>query len=215
MNSTVDSFFSSAKKWKDEITALRKILLETGLQEAFKWRTPCYVFEESNIVIIGVFKDFCALSFFKGVLLNDPKGLLTKPGENSQSARFLRFTNVQEVLKVESDIKKYIKEAIKNEKAGLKVDFKEKNDLVFPEELEKIFKSKPDFKKAFISLTPGRQRAYILFFNQAKQSQTRTSRIENYMPRILMGKGFNDCVCGLSKKMPACDGSHKLLKKSS
>lgn len=215
MNSTVDTFFSAAKKWKDEINALRKIVLETGLQETFKWRAPCYVFEESNIVIIGIFKDFCALSFFKGVLLKDPKGLLTKPGENSQSTRFLRFTNVEEVIKMESEIKKFIKEAIKNEKAGLKVDFKEKNDLVFPEELEKMFKSKPDFKKAFVSLTPGRQRAYILFFNQAKQSQTRTSRIENYMPRILMGKGFNDCVCGLSKKMPACDGSHKLLKKPS
>lgn len=190
---------------------LRTILLDCDLTEEWKWRSPCYTFQGSNIAIIGGFKTHCVLSFFKGALLQDPEGILEKPGENSQAARVIRFTRKREIQEKESSLQAYIFEAIEVEKAGLSIDFKEKNELVLVEELLHKFEELPAFKTAFEALTPGRQRGYNLFFSAGKQSQTRTSRIEKYLQRILDGKGINDCVCGLSSKMPSCDGSHKYI----
>jgi len=209
MNPKVDAFLSKADKWQEEMEELRTILLDCGLIEEFKWRTPCYTFQERNIALIGAFKAHCVLSFFKGALLNDTNDILEKPGENTQAARVIRFTNLQEIRAKEATLKAYIFEAIEVEKAGLSVDYKENETLVLPEELLIKFEELPAFKTAFEALTPGRQRGYNLFFSAGKQSQTRTSRIEKYLQRILDGKGINDCVCGLSSKMPSCDGSHK------
>lgn len=209
MNPKVDTFLSKADKWQEEMEELRTILLDCGLTEEWKWRSPCYSFQKSNIAIIGGFKTHCVLSFFKGALLNDADSILEKPGENTQAARVIRFTNLQEVRAKEATLKAYIFEAIEVEKAGLSVDFKENETLVLAEELLMKFEELPAFKTAFEALTPGRQRGYNLYFSAGKQSKTRTSRIEKYLQRILDGKGINDCVCGLSSKMPSCDGSHK------
>ena len=209
MNPNVDAFISDAKKWQAEIEHLRQLLLDCGLTEEFKWRAPCYCFQGNNVVLIGCFKEYCTLSFFKGTLLQDNNRFLSKPGENSQAMRFFKFTNVQEIQELNSVIKNYIYEAIEIEKAGLKVIFKSNTELELVEEFQNVLDKNPALKKAFEALTPGRQRAYNLYFSAPKQSKTRQSRIENYIPRILNGKGINDCVCGMSKKMPSCDGSHK------
>lgn len=212
MNSKVDLYINKLKNWREETEQLRRIILDCGLTEEFKWRVPCYTFNNNNVVIIGVFKEYCTLSFFKGVLLKDTNGILVAPGENSQSVRMIKFTAVQEIVKMETIIKPYIYEAIEVERAGLKVEFNEKTELKFSEELITKFDKNPALKNAFEALTPGRQRAYNLYFSAPKQSKTRESRIEKYMQRILDGKGINDCVCGLSKRMPSCDGSHKYIK---
>ncbi|QGJ71065.1 Bacteriocin-protection, YdeI/OmpD-Associated family protein [Planctomycetales bacterium 10988] len=212
-NPQVDAYIENAKRWQEELKTLRTILLDTPLTEAFKWRIPCYTFQNSNLVNFTALKDSCTLSFFKGALLKDPKGILEKPGNHSQSFRVIRFTSVQEILKVEPFIKEYIHEAIEAEKAGLKIEIDKSRELEPPEELLATFKESPDLKEAFHALTPGRQRGYVLFFSSAKQSKTRQTRIEKYRQQILDGKGINDCTCGLSKKMPACDGSHKALLK--
>lgn len=191
---------------------LRLLLLDCGLTEEFKWRNPCYSFQGNNVVLIGSFKEYCALSFFKGTLLQDSNGLLSKPGENSQAVRFFKFTNLEEIIEQKSIIKAYIYEAIEIEKAGLKVIFKSNTELELVAELQIALDKNPSLKIAFKALTPGRQRAYNLYFSAAKQSKTRETRIENYIPRILNGKGINDCTCGLSKKMPNCDGSHKYIR---
>jgi uncharacterized protein YdeI (YjbR/CyaY-like superfamily) len=162
------------------------------LIEELKWSKPCYTFQKSNIVIIQAFKEYCALMFFKGALLKDPNGILVKIGENTQAARQIRFTNVQEIVARHSILKAYIHEAMEVEKAGLKVDFKEKTELVFPEEFQKRLDENPALKTAFEALTPGRQRAYNLYFTAAKQPKTRESRVEKCMPKILEGKGLND-----------------------
>jgi uncharacterized protein YdeI (YjbR/CyaY-like superfamily) len=211
MNPKVDTFLSEAKKWRKELERLRKIILDSGLTEELKWKQPCYSYEGTNILIMGELKDCCVLSFLKGALLSDTNGILSKPGENTQAARVIRFTKVKEIADLESILKAYIFEAVEVEKAGLKVEYQKNTELVFAEELQKKLNELPAFKKAFKSLTPGRQRAYNLHFSAAKQSKTRESRIENCMPRILCGKGLNDCTCGHSKKMPACDGSHKYI----
>jgi uncharacterized protein YdeI (YjbR/CyaY-like superfamily) len=212
MNPKVDDFISNAKKWQPEIEQLRLLLLDCGLTEEFKWRNPCYTFQGNNVVLIGSFKEYCALSFFKGTLLQDSNGLLSKPGENSQAIRFFKFTNLQEIQELKPIIKNYIYEAIEIEKAGLRVIFKSNTELELVEELQIALDKNPSLKTAFKALTPGRQRAYNLYFSAPKQSKTRETRIENYIPRILDGKGFNDCICGLSKKMPNCDGSHKYIR---
>ena len=211
MNSKVDEFIDKSKKWQQEIKILRSILLDCHLAEELKWRAPCYTFKNANIILIGVFKEYCTLSFFKGVLLKDDNNVLVAPGENSQAVRMLRFTTLNEIIENQALIKAYIFEAIEIEKAGLKVDFKEKTELTFPEELQNKLNSSPAFKAAFEALTPGRQRAYNLHFSAPKQSKTRETRIENCEERILKGKGFNDCICGLTKRPPQCDGSHKRI----
>ena len=211
MNKKVDTYINKLKTWKAEMEALRTILHAFPLTEELKWGKPCYAFENSNIIIIQGFKEYCGLLFFKGALLKDAKGLLVKPGENTQGGRLIKFKTVQEITKLKAPIKSYIKEAIEVEKLGLKIEPMEK-ELVLPDELLAIFKKNAPFKKAFNALTPGRQRAYNMFFTAAKQSATRETRIEKYKKQILDGKGINDCTCGLSQKMPYCDGSHRLLK---
>jgi len=212
MNSLVDDYLKKVKNWKDELTALRTIVLESGLVEELKWRNPCYTFDGKNIVIIGGFKEFCVLSFFKGILLSDPEKILKQQGENTQSARIIPFTSVSEILLQKHTILAYIYEAVEIERQGLQVEFKKTTESDFPIELENKFKEIPDLKEAFLALTPGRQRAYLLYFKAPVQSKTRDSRIDSSLLRIFYGKGINDCVCGLSKKMPSCDGSHKFLK---
>ena len=212
MNPKVDLYFDELQKWKPELEKLRMIILDCMLTEELKWGSPCYSFQKKNVILLGGFKDNCVISFIKGVLLSDPKGILIKPGENSQSARVIRFTNLKEIVKLEPVIKAYIFETIENEKVGAKVELKKTSEYTIPEELEFKFKKSAALKNAFNALTPGRQRGYLLFFTAAKQAETRITRIEKYTDRILKGFGITDCVCGLSKKMPSCDGSHKSLQ---
>jgi uncharacterized protein YdeI (YjbR/CyaY-like superfamily) len=212
MNSIADNYFLDAPQWQEELIQLRKIVLETSLTEMIKWGVPCYVFQESNVVLLGSFKAFCSISFFKGSLLQDPNVILTKPGENSQSVRMLKFTHLDEIRELEPVIRAYIFEAIEIEKAGIKPALEKSVDLEFPEEFLQILDKDAALKAAFTALTPGRQRGYNLFFTAAKQPATRITRIEKYRQQILDGKGINDCTCGLSKKMPSCDGSHKAIR---
>lgn len=212
MSNPINDFFDTANLWKDEMSALRAVLSNTPLNEEFKWKQPCYTFQGNNIAIVGAFKAYCVLSFFKGTLLTDELNLLKSPGENSQATKMFCFTSVDEVLDQEDVIKAYVDEAIEVEKKGLKVDFKSAEEYDIPEELETFFDKDPSLKNAFYALTPGRQKGYLLHFSGAKQSKTRVSRIEKYIPRIMKGIGFHDCVCGQSKRMPTCDGSHNRLK---
>lgn len=192
MNPKVDEFLTKAKKWKEEYETLRKIVLDCELTEDFKWMNPCYTFEKKNIVLIHGFKEYCALLFPKGSLLQGSHGILIQQTENVQGARQIRFTNVQEIAEKEAVLKAYIYEAIEVEKAGLKVKAKKPEELIIPEELQHKFDEIPALKDAFTTLTPGRQRAYILHFSAAKQSKTRASRVEKCIPNILNGKGLND-----------------------
>src|SRR5712692_7746481 len=192
MNTKVDFYFSKAKKWQEEIKKLRMIILDCGLTEELKWGVPCYTFQKSNIVLIHVFKEYCALLFFKGALLNDASGILIQQTKNVQAARQVRFSNVREIVKMKSILKAYIYEAIEVEKAGLKVNFKKATEFIIPEEFQNKLDELPALKTAFDALTPGRQRAYILYFSQPKQSKTRESRVEKCMQQILKGKGLND-----------------------
>ncbi|WP_068986845.1 MULTISPECIES: YdeI/OmpD-associated family protein [Lysinibacillus] len=192
MNPKVDEFLSKAKKWQEEYSVLRNIVCDCELTEDFKWMHPCYTLENKNIVLIHGFKEYCALLFHKGALLKDTHGILIQQTENVQAARQIRFTNVQEIVAMETIIKDYINEAIEVEKAGLEVPMKEHKEYIIPEELQNTFNEIPALKTAFEALTPGRQRAYILYFSQPKQSKTRVSRIEKYTQQILDGKGLND-----------------------
>jgi uncharacterized protein YdeI (YjbR/CyaY-like superfamily) len=192
MNPKIDIFLSKASKWQNEMEKLRKIVLDCQLTEELKWGKPCYSFENSNIVIIQGFKDYCALLFFKGVLLNDPNGILIKTGENTVVGRQVRFTNVKEIVKMAPILKTYIYEAIEVEKSGLKVNVEKITSLVLPEEFQQKSDKMPALKKAFDALTPGRQRAYNIYFSAPKQSQTREARVEKCIPQILSGKGLND-----------------------
>ncbi len=188
----VDEFIRKAGEWQKEFEKLRRILLDCGLTEEWKWNLPCYTFQNSNIAIIQGFKNYGALMFFKGVLLKDPKGILIQPGENSQAQRQIRFSNVQEIDEMEDSLRAYILEAIEVEKAGLQVNFKETKEYNIPEELQHKFDEIPALKAAFEALTPGRQRGYLIYFSKAKQSKTRVSRIEKYMQHILDGRGLKD-----------------------
>lgn len=212
MNPKVDQFLSKTKNWQEEMEALRSILLDCGFTEDLKWGKPCYAYLDANLVIIQPFKEYFALLFFNGALLADPKGILVKPGENTQAGRQIRFTNLKEITKLKTTIKSYLYEAIEAQKAGLKVALKKTSDYAIPEEFQKKLDKMPKLKKAFEALTPGRQKAYLLHFAAAKQPKTREARIESYLERILSGKGINDCTCGLSKRYPTCDGSHKFIK---
>jgi uncharacterized protein YdeI (YjbR/CyaY-like superfamily) len=213
MNQEVNKYLNSLKKWKEELTKLREIILGCRLNEDFKWMHPCYTFKGKNIVLIHGFKDYCALLFNKGVLLKDTNNILIQQTENVQSARQIRFTSLQEVVDLKDIIKAYIFEAIEVEKAGLEVKMKKTSEFKMCDEFKKVLESNSELQSAFNKLTAGRQRGYLLYFSQAKQSKTRESRIEKNEQRILDGYGLNDCVCGLSKRKPNCDGSHKQLEK--
>ena len=192
MNPKVDWFFDKDTKWKKEYQELRKIVLEYTLKEELKWGVPCYTHNKSNILLIHGFKNYCALLFPKGVLLKDTNNILIQQTKNVQSARQLRFTNLQEIVDLKPIIKAYIFEAVEIEKAGLEVKMKKTSELEMPDEFKKALNENSDLKSAFESLTPGRQRGYLLYFSQPKQSKTRTARIDKYMKHILDGKGLND-----------------------
>jgi len=192
MNPKVDFFFRKGKQWHDEYEKLRNVCVECELTEELKWGCPCYTFEKRNIVLIHGFKEYCALLFFKGALLKDPKGILVQQTENVQAARQIRFGNVREIIKLKPTLKAYIKEAIEVEKAGVKVNLKKTAEFKMPAEFKNKLEETPQLKKAFNALTPGRQRGYLLYFSAPKQSKTREARVEKSMPQILKGKGLND-----------------------
>jgi uncharacterized protein YdeI (YjbR/CyaY-like superfamily) len=192
MNPKVDAYLRKATKWQEELEKLRMILLDCQLTEELKWGKPCYAFQKGNIIVILPLKEHCALLFFKGGLLNDANGILIKPGENTEAGRQIRFTNVREIVEMETILKAYIYEAIEVEKAGLKVNFKKITELTIPEEFQNKLDEIPALKTAFDALTPGRQRTYVFYFSAPKQSKTRESRVEKCMQQILNGKGLND-----------------------
>ena len=192
MNSKVDKFFNKDSQWQAEFKKLRAILLDCPLDEELKWGVPCYTAEKRNVVLMHGFKEYCALLFVKGALLNDPDKILITQTENTQAARQVRFTNVRAITELEPILKAYINEAIEVEKTGLKVNFKKTAEYVIPEEFQRKLNEDPALKTAFQALTPGRQRAYLLYFSQPKQSKTRKSRVEKCLQHILKGKGLND-----------------------
>jgi uncharacterized protein YdeI (YjbR/CyaY-like superfamily) len=192
MNPKVDFFFDKAKKWQKEYKKLRTIILDCGLTEELKWGCPCYTFENRNIILIHGFKEYCAVLFFKGALLADPESILVQQTENVQSGRQVRFTSLAQIVKMERVLKSYVYEAIEVERAGLKVKYKKTSQFKIPEEFQIKLNKTPKLKTAFETLTPGRQRAYIFYFSQAKLSKTRTSRVEKYVKQILNGKGLDD-----------------------
>ncbi|MHA8094392.1 DUF1801 domain-containing protein [Aquirufa lenticrescens] len=206
----VDEFIQSADKWSAEMAFLRRILLDCLMVETYKWRTPVYMVGTKNIIAISSLKDHCALNFFNGALLQDEESMLIKPGQHTQLGRWMKFNSVEQILAKEDLIKAYILEAIEVEKLGLKME--KSTEIPQPEELTAIFDKKPALKTAFEKLTPGRQRAYLRFFTDGKQSETRTSRIEKNEKYIFKGIGLTDCICGLTKRKPSCDGSHRAIE---
>lgn len=192
LNPKVDAFLSRAKNWQEEFEKLRSIVLDCELTEEFKWMHPCYTYDDKNVVLIHGFKEYCALLFHKGALLKDENGILIQQTENVQAARQIRFTNLQQIIEMEAIIKAYIYEAVDVEKSGLEVEFKKNTEYIVPEEFQIKLDEIPELKTAFEELTPGRQRAYLLFFAAPKQSKTRVSRVEKYIPQILDGKGLKD-----------------------
>ena len=191
-NPKVDFFFTKAKKWKEEFEKLRMIVLDCPVTEELKWGVPCYTFEKKNIVLMHGFKEYCALLFVKGALLKDAEGILITQTENTQAARQIRFTTVREIVEMEPILKEYIYEAIEVEAAGLQVNFKKTTEFIIPDEFQNKLDELPGLKTAFDALTPGRQRAYILYFSAPKQSKTREARVEKYVQQILNGRGLND-----------------------
>lgn len=191
-NPKVDAYLGKAGTWREEMEKLREIILRFPLAEELKWAKPCYAFEGKNLLIIIPFKESCALMFCQGALLQDSKGVLSKPGENTQAGRWIKFTSVREIAKMAPVLKAYIREAIAAEQAGLKVKFKRNTGLKLPEELKNKFAGSPALKTAFAALTPGRQRGYVLYFSGARQSMTREARIEKCAPQILQGRGLNE-----------------------
>jgi uncharacterized protein YdeI (YjbR/CyaY-like superfamily) len=191
-NPKVDWYFKKHKKWQEELENLRKIVLDCQLTEELKWGSPCYTFHKSNIVLIHVFNEYCALLFFKGALLKDAKSILVQQTKNVQAARQIRFTNVREITRMKTSLKAYVREAIEVEKAGVKVSFKKTSEFTVPEEFQSKLDANPALRAGFDALTAGRQRAYILFFSAAKQSKTREARIEKWMHQIINGRGLND-----------------------
>jgi uncharacterized protein YdeI (YjbR/CyaY-like superfamily) len=191
-NPKVDAFLKRSEPWEKEFTKLREIILETEMTEELKWGQPCYTINDANVVLMHGFKAYCALLFIKGSLLKDPQKILIQQTENVQAGRQIRFTSLQDILDHQEDIRAYLNEAIEVEKAGLEVPFKKVSEFSMPEELEAKFYEFPDFKAAFYALTPGRQRAYLLYFSGSKQPSTRNNRIEKYVEQIMDGKGIND-----------------------
>ena len=192
MNPKVDFYFTKAKKWQAEMAQLRTIVLGCGLTEELKWGVPCYTFQKNNIVLLHVFKEYCAILFPKGALLKDADGMLVQQTENTQAARQIRFASVQEIVEAQAILKEYIREAVEVEKAGLKVEFKKTVEFTVPEEFQRKLDELPALNNAFNALTPGRRRAYLLYFAAPKQSETRESRIGKCVQQIFEGKGLND-----------------------
>ena len=192
MNPKVDFYFNKAEKWQEELDKLRMIALDCQLSEELKWGCPCYTLQNSNVVLIHAFKDYCAFLFFKGALMHDEHGLLIQQTENVQAGRQIRFSSISQIVELEPILKAYIYEAIEVEKAGLKVEFKKTTEYNVPEEFQQKLDEMPALKASFEALTPGRQRAYLYYFSQPKQSKTRESRVEKYIPQILSGKGLDD-----------------------
>ncbi len=192
LNPKVDAFLSRSNKWQEEFRKLRAIILDCALTEELKWGVPCYTFQKENIVLIHGFKDYCAILFIKGSLLQDPQGILIQQTQNVQAGRQIRFTDLAEIVAMESILKEYIFEAIEVEKAGLEVPFKKPAEFEIPEELRMRCEANPALKSAFDALTPGRQRSYMLYFSAPKQSKTREARVEKYIPKILDGMGLDD-----------------------
>ena len=211
MSTPVDFYFTELKIWKKELEYLRKIIIAKNLIETFKWKIPCYTFQNKNVLAINPFKEYFAISFFKGSLLKDYHKILIQQTENSQSTRQIRFTSIHEINKIENIINEYIDEAITIENSGEKINFKKISEYNFPDEFQQKINNDPKLKIAFESLTKGRQKEYILFFSSAKQSVTRESRIEKSISKILNKQGLTDCTCGYSKRMPKCDGSHSKI----
>lgn len=212
-NSDLDAYFNPDLVFFDILERLRLVLLNCGLTEELKWKAPCYTHHSKNICILGRFKDNCVLSFFKGAILQDEAGILIKAGENSQAGRIIRFRTMDDFIRVESYLKAYIFEAIELERTGAKVASEHKHIWETPNEFNAIFRDDELYKIAFEALTTGRQRAYAMFVSAAKNEQTRFDRVAKFRQRILDGYGMNDCTCGLSRRMPNCDGSHKQLTK--
>jgi uncharacterized protein YdeI (YjbR/CyaY-like superfamily) len=209
-NPNVDEFIQSADKWRAEMAYLRHILLDCLMTETFKWASPVYMYGSKNLIGIAPLKDNCALNLFRGALLQDEEGLLIKPGEFTQLGRWMKFSSVEEIQQKEDLIKAYIFETIEIEKLGITLE--KPVEIPYPEELVTIFAARPAVKTAFEKLTRGRQRAYLRFFSDGKQSETRTSRIEKNEKYILKGIGITDCICGLTKRKPSCDGSHRVIE---
>ena len=210
----VDDYLLRCTSYAKQQTALRNLLLGCGLTETYKWKQPCYMYNNKNVVIIGAFKEYCALLFFKGALLTDTNNLLTQPTANTFAGRQMRFVTLHEITTKEPIIMTYVYEAIEVEKLGLKATSAADTKQVLIPELEKVFATNKAFEKAYYKLTPGKQRAYHLHFSKSNNSTTRTANIEKNVARILNGIGLQDCTCGLSKRMPRCDGSHKDLVKN-
>ena len=208
MNPEVNELFKDAPRWNSELNFLRALVLQAPLVEEVKWGQPCYTHEGRNIAILGGFKNYFVLSLMKGALIPDPQGLLSKPGPNSVEGRWMKFTSMAGVEAAAPYVLDYLLAAIEAEQQGLRIE-KPANEFEVPPELESAYEVTPGLREAFEALTVGRQRAYLMFFTAAKQSATVTARIEKFTLRILRKKGMNDCVCGHSKKMPGCDGSHK------
>jgi len=192
MNPKVDNFIEKAKKWQEEMEKLRMIVLDCQLKEELKWGVPCYTYQDSNVVLIHGFKEYCALLFFKGALMSDPDKILIRQSENVQAGRQIRFTQLSQIIELEPVLKSYIFEAVEIQKAGLEVQFKKPAEATVPAEFQKVLDEFPELKSAFERLTPGRQRAYLLYFSDPKQSKTRESRIEKSIPNILSGRGLNE-----------------------
>ena len=212
MQEKINAFFEKGSAWQECMQALRKIVLQCGLDETMKWGVPCYIHEGKNILLLHGFKHYCAINFFKGALLSDKEQLLIQQTENVQAGRQIRFTEARTIKKQAAILEAYIKEAIALEHSNVKHLLPEKRTLDLPDELLQHFSNNVSLEEAFKALTPGRQRGYLLHFSEAKQSATITKRILAAQSKILMGKGLHDCTCGLSKRMPQCDGSHKLLQ---
>ncbi|MFM2203059.1 MAG: hypothetical protein RLZZ605_23 [Bacteroidota bacterium] len=211
MQEKINAFFEKGSAWQECMQALRKIVLQSSLDETMKWNVPCYMHEGKNILLLHGFKHYCAINFFKGALLSDKEHLLKQQTENVQEGRQIRYTDALTIKKQAPILEAYIKEAIAIEQNKIKLPLPEKKSQHLPDELLQQFSNNASLEAAFKALTPGRQRGYLLHFTEAKQSATITKRILAAQSKILMGKGLHDCTCGLSKRMPQCDGSHKLL----
>jgi uncharacterized protein YdeI (YjbR/CyaY-like superfamily) len=209
----IDAYIRKLKNWKQEVVLLRKIVLACGLTEVCKWKHPCYTWKDKNILMLGDFKQHCSIMFFNGAALTDPNTLLEKGGEHTQSGRIFKFTSVAAIKKYKKTIEAFIKEAIQLQKDNKLPIKKAAPTIPYPPELKTAFKQHPAFQNAFEKLTPGRQRDYLILFTGSASSETRLGRIERNKQRIMDGFGRNDCTCGLSKRMPQCDGSHKSLRK--